>query len=342
MVIGGMCKVLVGATKRDGGTEYKSYDYLTGGWRVREPEFSSVVSVNSGGGRCTGTLIGSMEVLTAKHCVCETPDKIRPNSVQCEGVIRGGTIYFESARSAYFSWRNVTVHPKLDLALIVLDSPLLSVKPSPLGREVSREDIVASVGWSGGAKHKSPMKIASAASVLQAGNKQRHVDPGDSGGPLFLWTMDGWSVVGVTSTVGTASSGGQWVNVTIERDWILDQFQSEFTDEQEVKAEEPFFGEYFWTKKSFFTDCALGVQYEIVPGGEDGSSVFTFKLTNNGRSRTYFYVWVDYYDKWGEKLDHDLPIRGSPRLYPSRSATVEKTGTAPPLTVTVKFRPRCY
>ena len=111
--------------------------------------------------------------------------------------------------------------------------------------------------------------------------------------------------------------------------------------EQEAQTEQPFAGQYSWSYKQYGDDCALTVKYDIVPGVEDGST-FDFKLTNNGRSRAYFYVSVDYYDKWGEKLDSDLPIHGIPKLSPSKTETVKKTGTAPQQSKSVKFRPRCY
>ena len=44
-------------------------------------------------------------------------------------------------------------------------------------------------------------------SVTFSGETDSHIAPGDSGGPALIWTIEGWTLVGVGSSVGDDLTG---------------------------------------------------------------------------------------------------------------------------------------
>ena len=207
--------------------------HIVGGESVAGGEFPFVAKIvyydRSVG--CTGSLIASDKVLTAKHCVDSY-------SLRALSVSFGNTRSEGSSHPAI----HVSAHPffstvEHDLAIIQF-APPVSIQPVPLlTREeelkfVSGGERGMAVGWgrtdAGGSeslpemlqkgavpiyreteckrvlgnlrdqgKHPSPPGIY--ASMLCAGQENKAPAAGDSGGPLLVQTPDGWAQVGVLS-----------------------------------------------------------------------------------------------------------------------------------------------
>ena len=207
--------------------------HIVGGEDVTDGEFPFVAKIIYYGRRvgCTGSLIASDKVLTAKHCV---------NNYS----LRALSVSFGNARSEGSLHRatHVSVHPffsivEHDLAIIQF-APPVSIQPVPLLileeelKFASSGERGMAVGWGrtdagdleslpdmlqkvavpiyreteckrvlgnlrDQGKHPAPPGIY--ASMLCAGQENKAMGKGDSGGPLLVQTPAGWAQVGVLS-----------------------------------------------------------------------------------------------------------------------------------------------
>ncbi len=220
---------LVSPLSGEGGSVETDYDHIVGGSDVVPGEFPFVVEISSRVGEgtfsCTGSLVAPDRVLTAKHCV-EDSDS--------------AWIYFDRRVSRFQRSAHFDLHDDLDIAIIFLSERVSEISPVPLHDEVSQGDIGASVGWGRTRSvgscdeeaprsaspvflQKAPVRIGHVGRVLLAGTDGEqggYIECGDSGGPLLLWTMQGWAQVGVAGATNHSGTGS-YSNTTVLRSWIL-------------------------------------------------------------------------------------------------------------------------
>ncbi|KMK68507.1 serine protease [Puniceibacterium sp. IMCC21224] len=173
-------------------------------------QFPAIGRLGHGGFRtqqgCTATLIAPNLIVTAAHCVAETGHSGR---VFVAGWSRGDYI---AARDSKREMRHPayaldgTHHPRNDVALVVLDSPIDDVTPIPLGR-VEEGGLhgteVALIGYHRKTPHLLSGDFNCAATQFAVGLVYVGcpVINGNSGGPVLRENKDGaWQVVGVVSS----------------------------------------------------------------------------------------------------------------------------------------------
>ena len=155
---------------------------------------------------CTATLIAPSLILTAAHCAAETG---RSGSVFVAGLSRGNYI---AARQSDMEIRHPsysitgTNSPRNDIAVIVLDSPIVDITPIPLGF-VEDDKLygtdVALIGYHRQTPHLLSGDFNCPVTYFDLG--LMHVDcpviNGNSGGPVLGRNENGsWQVVGVVSS----------------------------------------------------------------------------------------------------------------------------------------------
>ena len=278
------------------------HDYIVGGSDVVPGEFPFVVEISRSVGEytfsCTGSLVAPDRILTAGHCV-EDSDSV--------------WVYFDGRDSPSQKSTHFETHDDLDVAIIFLGESVSKISPVPLHDEVSQGDIGASVGWGRtrsvgscaeesprSAKpvflQKAPVRIGHVGRVFGAGTDGEqggYAECGDSGGPLLLWTMQGWAQVGVAFATNHSGSGS-YVNTTVLRSWILgidpetdpiDSFEgthvyTDGTSEVRIKYSASFKGDY----KDYLPSASALPIFKVLEGRSDsparGVRLFTVAIAS--------------------------------------------------------------
>ena len=161
---------------------------------TRTTGYPSVGYLTSGGVSCTATLIGPRDVLTAAHCIESSSGRF---------LVAGSNRRWSKAY-VHEAYNDSTLSN--DIAVVILDSAVTGVKPSPLRTTaVSSGQKIALVGYgytsfsggnSAGAKYVGTNSIAKVGSTWFSYVGNSNNCSGDSGGPSFIGDV----VVGVHSS----------------------------------------------------------------------------------------------------------------------------------------------
>ena len=241
---------------------------IVGGDAASTDEFPFVAKIIYSGSQvgCTGSLIAPDKVLTAGHCV----DRYDRLSVGF-GNTRAIRPDYPVARKILHPEYSIQVN---DIAILQLESPITTIQPVPILtledelRYAPSGGRVAAVGW--GSTHpsgdgdlpgtlqkitdipvytaedckqvlddlrdqgKKPQAPRIHEKVLCAGEENRAIGGGDSGGPLLVQTPTGWAQVGVLSqgtrdpSPQTVTYMGQWTRTSYFLDWIFPTYRLYF------------------------------------------------------------------------------------------------------------------
>ncbi len=201
--------------------------HIAGGQVTSTKEFPFLVRVNTLAGRCTGTLIDHLWVLTAAHCVTFS-NVIEPLPIQTLTVSHAISVGESTARVG-----KIIIHPNYsrtesgqrnDIALLRLASPARGpgVAYVPLLLLESQRmhampgTMATAVGWGelgDGSTPSAPRKVewpiydcpqdvvdkgaADEKSICTAGSFFMRSATGDSGGPLLVRVSGRWEQVGI-------------------------------------------------------------------------------------------------------------------------------------------------
>ncbi len=246
----GLSFVLFGGTMALAQSVGTSQHYLQGGTTVPVGQLEAIGAFSSAIGGCTATLISDDVVLTAAHCVCS--GQTQPTGCETRATFSfvavrpldnpASTIDESATRRNVSVGGSVTVHPRYtvggwlfnDFAMLRLDHPaselVSNVKPIPVERPNKKPkvgDAITLVGFGGtgrdckapaAGKMKVTVRVTEISDVtIVFDNKDRHVCPGDSGGPAL---NRAGNLVGVAST-GDLSTNSNYDPTYVAYGWLF-------------------------------------------------------------------------------------------------------------------------
>lgn len=199
---------------------------VIGGATVPEGKWRDVVLVVSQDSTCTGTLIAPDIVLTAGHCVESEPYEVITDTVD---YMHGGDHIPVKSFRAYPDWEH-----KFDVGVLMLDHVARgkprAIAPACAAKQGLQDDVMVHLVGFGMSSERSgqantklrevDLRVVDSSCTSDEGC-QSSVAPhgefmaggngsgscfGDSGGPVFLTTLDGPALVGVVSR-GLAKPG---------------------------------------------------------------------------------------------------------------------------------------
>lgn len=203
---------------------------ITNGKEISESDSRAIVKLTLPNGTCTGVMVGSTTVLTAKHCTgTGDPSKILLNGVPCVNIKIPELDGSETS---------------LDLALLQISSPAAAIMPILRSSLPLHPIEINIVGYGGAYLAQLPLKIdwsdtkRIGTNILQFDKRSRNDSyyniefdlgpfdenkvsgalPGDSGGPMLFDE----SVIGIASK--SASGISNYTNLASKRSrYFLDQ-----------------------------------------------------------------------------------------------------------------------
>lgn len=266
--------------------------FIVGGRDVLEDEFPWMVElISNNEHHCGGALIAPNWVLTAAHCLKEVPtygislpDRVIINNID-RAQAHGNSEEINIQDIHNHQNFTLSANTELDIGLIYLATPS-NIDPVLINDTdpmlLSVDDTVYTMGWglsspSGNLLDKlkiaRPIVKSLTSDIIEAGfdagEDEEGAAAGDSGGPLFINTSDGYRLVGLVSggagPTTTAGSPGIFTRVFAYTNWIDSVMQEEAVgineniDNQITVYQNDNLDLYIFNSKTFNTNTTYSI-----------------------------------------------------------------------------------